>query len=267
MATLSKTILTFEPGVMINTPIQVTSETTQIQVGKGAHVDFELLNYQGSLLVEVGDNARCTLLSNTHCGPQTHHAETIRIITHTHSHFQGFWFSEGGAETQRTLTVDVQGEHALIKLNGLAILNTTQTHTTHTFMNHHVPNCETHQFFKHIVANEAQCEFNGLVYVNEIAQKTDSYQANHNLVLSDNARAISRPQLKIFADDVKCSHGATVGQLDEEQLFYLKTRGLPLAQARSILISGFAEEIIDRIPLEGLRKNIFLQLKKQLETL
>ena len=120
---------------------------------------------------------------------------------------------------------------------------------THTKVNHYSPSTTSTQLFKNILMDRSRSEYNGRVYVHPGSQLTDSSQRNHNLLLSDDARAYSRPQLEIYADDVKCAHGATIGQLNEQELFYLQSRGLSVPEARAILLHGFVEEVVDRFPL------------------
>lgn len=144
------------------------------------------------------------------------------------------------------------GEGAEMKIDGLALISGRQLADTHTLMAHHRPNGRSTQVHKTIVGGAAHAVFNGKVYVAEGAQLTDSAQQSRNLLLSGRAHVDTKPQLEIFADDVKCAHGATVGQLDAEQLFYLKSRGLPDQTARNLLTYAFGAELIDRIPVPSL---------------
>jgi len=144
------------------------------------------------------------------------------------------------------------GEGAEMKIDGLALISGRQLADTHTLMAHHRPNGRSAQVHKTIVGGAAHAVFNGKVYVAKGAQLTDSAQQSRNLLLSGRAHVDTKPQLEIFADDVKCAHGATVGQLDAEQLFYLKSRGLPDQTARNLLTYAFGAELIDRIPVPSL---------------
>jgi Fe-S cluster assembly protein SufD len=159
------------------------------------------------------------------------------------------WLSRQNKEISQHIQLDFNGEGINANLSGLASLKGSQKITTHTQLNHHSPNTNASQHFKNIIADEAVAEYQGLVHVKAEAQKTDSNQYTHNLILSDHGRAYTKPQLEIFADDVKCSHGASIGQLNEEHIFYLNSRGFSKHQAREILLTGFAEEIIDLIPV------------------
>jgi Fe-S cluster assembly protein SufD len=158
-----------------------------------------------------------------------------------------------GARLSRyNLDVIHHGEGAEAVIDGLALISGQQLADTHTLMDHAQPNGRCTQLHKTIVGGVAHAVFNGKVLVREGALLTNSAQQSRNLLLSSTARVDTKPQLEIFADDVKCAHGATVGQLDAEHLFYLKSRGLPDAQARNLLTYAFGAEIVDRIPVKSL---------------
>ena len=150
----------------------------------------------------------------------------------------------------------LDGENGLALLNGLYILNGTQHADHHTTIDHAKPHCESHEYFNGVLDQHSRGVFNGRIIVREGAQRTDSKQTNNNLVLSEDARADSQPQLEIYADDVKCTHGATLGPLDEKAMFYLTSRGIPAAEARSLLTYGFGAEIIERMEIAPLRAQL-----------
>ena len=127
---------------------------------------------------------------------------------------------------------------------------------THIFMEHQAPFCRSYQLFKSVLNDFSRSSFEGKIMVSQAAQKTEAFQLNHNLFLNDHAHADSKPNLEIFADDVKASHGATVGQLDADQLFYMKTRGFSDEEAKNLLVYGFCEQVIEMIPLPSLREEI-----------
>ncbi|MBM3343704.1 MAG: Fe-S cluster assembly protein SufD [Betaproteobacteria bacterium] len=158
-----------------------------------------------------------------------------------------------GARLSRyNLDIVQQGEGARTEIDGLALISGKQVADTHSFMDHAFAHGRMIQLHKTIVGGEAHAVFNGKVMVREGAQLTNAAQQSRNLLLSSKARVDTKPQLEIFADDVKCAHGAAVGQLDAEQLFYLKSRGLPEAQARNLLTYAFGAEIVDRVPVKSL---------------
>ena len=130
----------------------------------------------------------------------------------------------------------------------------------HTRLDHAVPHCPSHELFKGVLADKSSAVFNGKIIVRQIAQKTDSKQSNMTLLLSDDATINTKPQLEIFADDVRCTHGATIGRLEDEAMFYLRSRGIPQNEARSLLIYAFASDVLDRIGIEEVRDTLEARL-------
>ena len=162
-----------------------------------------------------------------------------------------------GAKLSRhdvALKFNAEGGEAFV--DGLYFLGESQHHDTHSIISHNVPNCTSHQTYKGILNDKSRGVFNGKVFVAVGASGTDGYQSNKNLLLSNEARIDTKPQLEIFNDDVKCSHGATVGQLEEEELFYLLSRGLNESLAKNLLTYGFAEEIVNKIEIESIKKQL-----------
>lgn len=162
----------------------------------------------------------------------------------------------GSAFTRNNYTVFLNGEFGNAQLAGLFVGKQQQHADSYVLMNHNQPNCESTQIFKSIVDDASTSVFSGKIYVDQIAQKTNAYQSNKNVVLNDEANAYSKPQLEIYADDVKCSHGSTTGQIDEEALFYLRARGISEASARKLLLFSFAENVVERIHLEDFHTEI-----------
>jgi Fe-S cluster assembly protein SufD len=172
------------------------------------------------------------------------------------SDLQSFTISVGARLFRNDVRVALDGEAAHATIDGLVLVHENQLSDTHSVLDHRKPNCTSHQLHKCIVDGVGTSVFNGKIFVRQIAQKTDSYQANHNLQLSHHGMVYTKPQLEIFADDVKCSHGATVGQIDDEQLFYLKSRGLSEQQTRYLLTYGFAAQIVNALPVGSLRDRL-----------
>jgi Fe-S cluster assembly protein SufD len=142
-------------------------------------------------------------------------------------------------------------------LNGLSLGTGQQLIDNHTTIDHAKPNCPSHELYKSILDQKSRGVFNGKIFVRKDAQKTDAKQTNKTLLLSDEATIDTKPQLEILADDVKCTHGATVGQLDANQIFYLRSRGFSKDQARDVLTTAFANDVIDRISNEQLRERLY----------
>jgi len=159
----------------------------------------------------------------------------------------------GAALVRHEITNVLDGPGAELVLNGLYLLGGRQHADHHTVIEHARPDCRSHEFFNGVLDGHARGVFNGRIVVRPGAQRTDSKQTNHNLVLSEEARADSQPQLEIYADDVKCTHGATLGPLDPKELFYLQSRGLAPTEARALLTYGFGGEILGRLRHAGLR--------------
>ena len=141
-------------------------------------------------------------------------------------------------------------------MKGITIIGNKQ-HVDHNTLVHHIePNCESHQDYKGIFGDSATGVFNGKVLVEKEAQKTDAFQANNNILLSDKATINTKPQLEIFADDVKCSHGCTIGQLDESAMFYLRSRGIPEKEARGLLMFAFSNNVLDSVKIPEIKNRI-----------
>lgn len=160
----------------------------------------------------------------------------------------------GGKLSRNDLGMGFNSEGAEGWIDGLYLVDEDQHTDTHSRIDHRVPNCVSHQTYKGILDGKSRAVFNGKVFVHEKARGTDAYQSNKNLLLSNDARVDTKPQLEIFNDDVKCAHGATVGQLEEEELFYLLSRGLNEDLARNLLTYGFAEEVINKIKVPSIKK-------------
>jgi len=162
----------------------------------------------------------------------------------------------GARLARHDISVVMDHEGAECWVDGLYVAGGNQHTDTHSVIDHKQPNCTSHQLYKGILDGNARAVFNGKIFVREGAQKTDAMQTNKNLLLSAQARVDTKPQLEIYADDVKCAHGAAVGQIDEEELFYLQARGLNPELGRSLLTYGFAEEVIGKIKVESIRSQL-----------
>ena len=160
----------------------------------------------------------------------------------------------------------LEGEKSHTTMDGLYLLNDTQHIDNHTRIDHLVPNTTSNELYKGVLDDKSHGVFNGKVIVHKDAQKTDSKEYNHNLLLSRDCEIDTKPEMEIYADDVKCGHGSTVGQLDKDQLFFLRARGLDEVSARSLLTHAFAVEVLDRIPNETIRKAMSIVIEQQLPT-
>jgi Fe-S cluster assembly protein SufD len=212
-----------------------TNSVTEIFADKRAIVDFYKIQ---------NDRQSASLIDNTYIDQK---GESLCSV-HT--------FSFGGKLTRNNLNFYQNGERINSVLNGITIIEDKQ-HVDHNTLVHHIePNCESHQDYKGIFDDKAVGVFNGKVVVNKEAQKTNAYQSNNNILVSDKATINSKPQLEIFADDVRCTHGCTIGQLDEDALFYMKSRGIPHKEARALLMYAFANNVLESVKIPEVKKRI-----------
>jgi Fe-S cluster assembly protein SufD len=184
------------------------------------------------------------------------HVGTTQVLQKENSNFANTTITMGGGIIRNNLNIEMDGEHIESYMNGLFMLNGKSHVDNHTVVDHQKPNGYSNELYKGILDDNSTGVFNGKIYVREDAQKTNAFQTNNNIILSDKATVDTKPQLEIWADDVKCSHGATVGALDEEPLFYLRSRGIPKDKARGLLMFAFATDLLDRIKIEPLRKHV-----------
>ena len=172
--------------------------------------------------------------------------------------------SLGGRLVRNHVNAILDGEDAEVTLNGLSLTMNGQHVDNHTSIDHVKPHCRSFELYKSILNDRSRGVFNGRIIVRPDAQKTDSKQTNQNLLLSDEALVNTNPQLEIYADDVKCTHGATIGQLDEEAIFYLRSRGIPLETARQLLIFAFANDLTSQIKIDAIKSNVEKTLSHRL---
>lgn len=191
---------------------------------------------------------------------QGYHIATMQIQQAQRSVFTSHNITLAGALVRNDHNATLGGENISTTLNGLYLARGRQLIDNHTAIDHVQPHCESHEIYKGILEDRARGVFNGKIFVRPDAQKTDAKQTNQTLLLSDEAVIDTKPQLEIYADDVKCTHGATVGQLDKDLLFYLRARGVDEATARALLIYAFASDIIDRVKVDALRETIYAQM-------
>ena len=187
---------------------------------------------------------------------KAYHFQTIESKLGYNSVFSNHSISVGSKLGRNDIRSRIQGEDSEAICNGLYLLKDDQFYDTHLFMDHAVPKCQSHQLHKGILADKSKAVFCGRILVQQDAQETDAIQSNGNLLLSRNAKVNTMPQLEIYADDVKCTHGATIGELDEEALFYLQSRGIDPNNANSIMIYAFANEVLDEVMCSVLKPRI-----------
>jgi Fe-S cluster assembly protein SufD len=213
----------------------LTNSVTEIFAQKRAIVDYYKIQ---------NDNLEANLIDNTYVSQKLE--STVSVNT----------FSFGGNLTRNNLNFYHFGERIVSNLNGITIIGDKQHVDHYTLVQHSQPNCESHQDYKGIFSDRSIGVFNGKIFVEKEAQKTNAFQKSNNILLSDKATINAKPQLEIFADDVKCSHGCTIGQLDETAMFYMQQRGIPKKEAKALLMYAFSNAVIESIKIPELKQRI-----------
>lgn len=203
--------------------------------------------------IEVAEGATLVHARLNQEGRQGFHLSTAQARVAAGGTYDNFTLNAGARLTRNEIHIALEGPGAAAHMNGAQLLAQGQHADTTTFLDHAAPGCASRQTYKTVLAGKSRGVFQGKILVRQAAQKTDGYQMNQALLLSPDAEMDSKPQLEIYADDVKCSHGATVGELDHGQLFYLRSRGVPEAQARSLLIQAFLQEAVEGVTDETAR--------------
>lgn len=206
--------------------------------------------------VSLADGANLSHYKIQREGMRSYHVGTIEVRQARDSHYQSFSFAIGAALSRTNVYTTLDGENCGATLNGLYMIGGSQHCDHQTQIIHAQPNCFSRELYKGILDGRSHGVFNGKVYVHPIAQKTDGKQTNKTLLLSDQAKADTKPQLEIFADDVKCTHGATIGQIDQQALFYMKSRGVNSDTATKLLTYAFAADVLETIELEPLKHEL-----------
>ncbi|HEX6733274.1 MAG TPA: Fe-S cluster assembly protein SufD [Azonexus sp.] len=232
-----------EHHVTIHDGSYFTNAVTDIKLGPGAAIEHHKLQQENA---------------------NAFHIATIDVAQGENSRFTSTSLALGARLARVGIGVKLQARGASCSLDGLYLVNGRQHVDHHTRIDHLQPDCTSREYYKGVLNDAARAVFNGRLVVQPDARGSDAFQANHNLLLSDNAEIDTKPQLEIWADDVKCSHGATVSQLDDDQLYYLRSRGIGEISARAMLIRAFAMEIIDRIRLLSLQERLDELLQNKL---
>lgn len=244
-----------------------------IILGKNSELSFlhcdDSINHSPSLLntvteFVVSENAHLRLNKLQNLNDSTSLINSTFIKQHKNSSTKVNVITYNGGLIRNELFVDLVGEGAHADLNGIYLMDKKQHIDNQVYVNHAVPNCTSSELFKGVLDNESSAVFNGYIFVKRDAQNTVAFQQNNNILLSSNAKIDTQPFLEIYADDVKCSHGATVGQLDTEALFYMKQRGISHDDALLLLMFAFTAEVTSKINIEALRLSIEDMIKKRL---
>ena len=245
--------LTKTPDVL-RVPADAQNVLIHLEAGAEAVVGILFTSALSGSHVEVvlEEGARLELLRAIDPGAGVACQSLLQVRQAKDSSLRAFFLTKGGVEDHVSVALEGAGAEAF--LNGLHHLAGEFQALSHTFVDHIAPSTMSDQLYKSILRDRSRSVFNGKIMVRREAQLTNSYQLNKNLLLSPEAHVDTKPQLEIFADDVKCSHGATIGQLDDEQMFYLQTRGIDRAAAAEMLVHGFIQDVLDRIRDPRLRE-------------
>lgn len=263
-------------GVNIDRPIHlvflsstdapiITHPRNMLRIGKGskATVIESYLGGEGDSYftnavteIDMGDAAQLDHCKLQHEQLNAVHIATTNINLKQKSNFRSQYFSFGSSLARNQLNGYLDGEHIECTLNGLYMPTDKQLMDCRTRIDHAKPNCNSYELYKGILDDHARGVFNGKIYVHQDAQKTDAKQSNQALLLSDDAIIDTKPQLEIYADDVRCTHGATIGELDEKALYYLRARGIPKNLARKMLIFAFANDVVQGVEIPAVREHL-----------
>ena len=204
----------------------------------------------------VGENAKLTCHTFQNEGALSYSVNTNQVKINKYSTYSNTTMTLSGELVRNNHNVVLADSNCEAHLNGLFISNGTQQIDNHTLIDHQMPHCESNELYKGIAKDKSVGTFNGKIFVRKDAQKTNAYQSSKNILMSDDATINTKPQLEIYADDVKCSHGTSTGKIDTEALFYLKARGIGEESARKLLLQAFAQELIDKIQIPSLQKRV-----------
>ncbi len=229
---------------------QVTVVEQYVTVGEGAYLTAPVTE------IIAEDNAVVDHYKLQRESTQAFHMATFQLQLGRDSNVSSHSISWGGGLVRNDVNAVLDGQGGEATLNGLYMVEGTQLVDNHMRVDHVAANCDSHELYKGILEGKGRSVFNGRIYVHPGAQKTDAKQTNRNLLISPDALCNSNPQLEIFADDVKCTHGSTVGQLDETAIFYLRSRGIGEEAARSLLTYAFAADIVERIKVGAVRRDL-----------
>lgn len=239
------------------------SEATILETHLSFSDDVYLANGVTDIFLEEGAIVHYTRAQKE--SQSAFHMSNIRVWLERNSHFDSISTMTGALITRNDLNIILNGENAEAILNGLYLLNGDQLADNHTCVEHRQPNCRSNQYYKGILNGASHGVFNGKIHVHSIAQQTNSYQLNKNLMLGKKAVIDTKPQLEIFADDVKCTHGATIGQLNEEEIFYLQSRCIPRETAIKMLARGFVDDLLNTVKSERVNEKLHALLEPTLK--
>ena len=212
----------------------------------------------------IEESAKLNFLTIQNEGAHSYSVNTNQVKVSKYATYSNSTFTLSGELVRNNHNVELAASNCEAHLNGLFITNGLQLVDNHTLIDHQMPHCESNELYKGIAKGKSTGVFNGKIFVRKDAQKTNAYQSSKNILLSDDATINTKPQLEIYADDVKCSHGTSTGKVDEEALFYLKARGIGDEGARKLLLQAFAQELFNKIEIPSLQERVLNLFEKAL---
>jgi Fe-S cluster assembly protein SufD len=271
------------PKIVCESPVQILHIVNgltgkpfvmpRLQLFAGAFSEIEVVSTHAQLSgagccinqrldVSIEENAHVRYVqANCHEGADVWHFDAVRGFLKKSSSFKCINVSNGSATVRNDYRVQLAGENCETSLNGVWLLGDRREVHQHIFVDHQAPNCLSRQLYKGVLNDSSHSSFEGKIMVRQAAQETNAFQLNNNLLLSDGASCESKPNLEIFADNVKASHGSTIGQLEKEELFYLQSRGFSSENAKKLLVRGFCKEVIDMIRQETIHDKMMAWFK------
>ncbi|MGE0267168.1 MAG: Fe-S cluster assembly protein SufD [Candidatus Omnitrophota bacterium] len=237
-----------------------SSESTVLE----SHIAFnqEIIYFTNALTdIHLAENATLHYSKAQHESLKAYHINSTRVWQEQNSNLDSICVMTGSAINRNNLDIVLNGEGINSTLNGLYCLYGHQHVDNHTAVDHRFPNCVSNQLYKGVLNQSSRAVFNGKIFVKPIAQKTNSYQLNKNLLLGDKCRVDTKPQLEIFADDVRCTHGATIGQLDADEMFYLQTRCIGQAESKKMLVKGFVDDLLNTVKNQEIKRKLLTLLE------
>jgi len=247
--------------------LYIKSETSSQVTVIESHIGNTTNKYFSNIAnrIDVADNAQVTHYKLQEEGDEALQVSNTLVRQHRDSTFTSYVVDLGGSMVRNNLSTDLLASGTNTNYYGVYLGTESQHIDNQTYIDHAMPHCESNELYKGILTDKARGVFNGKVMVREDAQKTNAFQQNSSLVLSPTAVMDAKPQLEIYADDVKCSHGATIGQMDESSIFYLRSRGIPEAAARTLLQKAFVGEVIMHVNIPEVRDAILAKIHKKLD--
>ncbi|MEQ8713002.1 MAG: Fe-S cluster assembly protein SufD [Cyclobacteriaceae bacterium] len=256
-----------EENIINSRHLVLVEDSAQVSINESVHTQGDANSF-ANLVSEifVGKNARAEFTKVQNDLNSAYQFGHTQVYQERDSHFKANTVTMKGAMIRNNINITLDDENCEAHMYGIYLLNGKSHVDNHTVVDHRKPNSYSNELYKGVVDEKSKGVFNGKIFVRQEAQKTNAFQSNNNILLSDTATVNTKPQLEIWADDVKCSHGCTVGQLDEEAIFYLRARGIDERSAKAMLLYAFAKDVLEHISVEPLRDLLDAKVSERLHT-